>query len=73
MLIKLHDLVKKYNLKLKGILHIGAHACEEHKDYKKEGMTDDTIIWVEANPNIATRLKQLFPKRKIIQTAKKFR
>ena len=65
MLIKLQDLVKKHNLKIKGILHIGAHMCEEYLAYKKEGMTDDTIIWVEGNPDIVKRIKQLYPKRKI--------
>ena len=34
MLIPLHDLVKKYNIKFKGILHVGAHECEELKDYE---------------------------------------
>jgi hypothetical protein len=29
MLISLHDLVKKYNIQFKGILHVGAHECEE--------------------------------------------
>ena len=34
MLIPLHDLVKKYNIQFKGILHVGAHECEELKDYE---------------------------------------
>ena len=29
MLIPLHYLVKKYNIHFKGILHVGAHECEE--------------------------------------------
>ena len=33
MLISLHDLVKKYNINFKGILHVGAHECEELNDY----------------------------------------
>ena len=33
MLIRLNELVPKYNIKLKGVLHIGAHMCEELKDY----------------------------------------
>ena len=63
MLIKLHELVKKYNLKIKGVLHIGAHMCEEYADYKRQGMTDNTIIWVEGNPDIANKLKHLYKKR----------
>ena len=34
MLIPLHDLVKKYNIHFKGVLHVGAHECEELKDYE---------------------------------------
>ena len=52
MLIRLNELVPKYNIKLKGVLHIGAHMCEELKDYQKYGMDNKTIIWVEANPNL---------------------
>lgn len=66
MLIKLHDLVKKYNLKLKGVLHIGAHMGEELKDYKRQGLTEDQIIWVEANPNLVNKLKRIYKKWKII-------
>lgn len=32
-----------------GILHIGAHACEEKNDYNAQGISDDKIYWVEGN------------------------
>ena len=35
MLISLHELVQKYNINFKGILHVGAHECEELNDYEK--------------------------------------
>ena len=40
----------------KGILHIGAHKCEEKELYNSNGITDDNILWIEAiqeiiNPN----------------------
>lgn len=35
MLISLDSLVYKYNIKFKGILHIGAHECEEIFFYEK--------------------------------------
>jgi FkbM family methyltransferase len=47
MLIPLHDLVKKYNIKFNGILHVGAHECEEIKDYERY-IKRDKILWVEA-------------------------
>ena len=36
MLIPLYELVKKYNIQFKGILHVGAHECEELNDYEKD-------------------------------------
>ena len=49
MLIPLHDLVQKYNIKFKGVLHIGAHECEELNDYEIY-LPRDQILWVEALP-----------------------
>jgi len=47
MLISFVSLVKKYNLKkkIRGIIHIGAHECEEKKDYEKFGFNN--VYWVE--------------------------
>jgi len=49
MLIPLSTLVKKYNIQFKGILHVGAHECEELSDYEKY-ISRDKILWVEAIP-----------------------
>ena len=49
MLIPLHDLVKKYNINFKGILHVGAHECEEIKDYDCY-LPRNKVLWVEALP-----------------------
>ena len=38
MLISLDGLVKKYNMKVVGALHIGAHFGEEVKDYINLGI-----------------------------------
>ena len=48
MLIKLNLLVNQFKLKIHGVLHIGAHECEEQGDYLKEGISNDNIYWVEA-------------------------
>lgn len=58
MLIKFGILMKKYNMKIKGILHIGAHMCEEMKAYNDNGIMENQIIWIEANPNIVKKLKK---------------
>ena len=60
MLINLHELVKKYNIQFKGILHVGAHECEELKDYTLY-ITNDKILWVEALPNKVQQCKQKYP------------
>ena len=49
MLISLHELIQKYNIVLKGILHVGAHECEELNDYEKY-LNRNKILWVEALP-----------------------
>jgi len=50
MLISLHDLVKKYNIQFKGILHVGAHECEEITDYEKY-LPRQLILWIDALEN----------------------
>ena len=49
MLIPLHDLVEKYNINFKGVLHVGAHECEELGDYLNY-LPIHKILWIEALP-----------------------
>ena len=65
MLIPLHTLVQKYNLKITGVLHIGAHECEEKAAYNDEGVNDVNIIWLEANENLVKQ--NINPKVRIYQ------
>lgn len=60
MLIPLHELVKKYNIKFNGILHVGAHECEELNDYEKY-ITRDKILWIEALPEKVYLCKNRYP------------
>jgi FkbM family methyltransferase len=60
MLISLHELVKKYNIKLNGILHVGAHECEELKDYERY-ISIDKILWIEALPGKVELCKSKYP------------
>lgn len=48
MLIPLHLLVQHFNLNIRGILHIGAHECEELDAYLKLGINNENIYWIEA-------------------------
>jgi FkbM family methyltransferase len=36
----------------RGILHIGAHQCEEKKLYNDNGISDEHILWLEANKDL---------------------
>jgi len=47
MLISLHELVAKYHVRITGVLHVGAHECEEICDYERY-VSRDKILWVEA-------------------------
>jgi len=60
MLISLHELVKKYSIIFKGILHVGAHECEELTDYL-DYISNDKILWVEALPGKVDFCRQKNP------------
>lgn len=60
MLISLHELVQKYNIVFRGILHVGAHECEEIKDYDRY-ISRNNVLWVEAMENKVQLCKEIFP------------
>lgn len=60
MLIPLHDLVGKYKIQFKGILHVGAHECEELSDYERY-IPRNQILWVEALPGKVDLCKKRHP------------
>lgn len=55
MLIDFRTLFPKYNIKSKGVLHVGANIGEEAPIYLELGIKKQ--IWIEANPIIYERLK----------------
>lgn len=44
MLLSLTDLIKKYSLKITGVIHVGAHHGEEVPEYHKNGIKDIILI-----------------------------
>ena len=64
MLIPLDSLVSKYKINFNGVLHVGAHECEELDAYKKY-ISSDKILWVEALPEKVELCKSLYPGIKI--------
>ena len=59
-MISLHDLVQKYNVVFKGVLHVGAHECEELNDYLKY-LPINKILWVEGLEDKVQQCKNTFP------------
>ena len=59
MLIPLQTLMAKYQLAITGILHVGAHECEERGVYGEVGVTD--VYWVEALQDKVDFCKIQFP------------
>ena len=55
MLIDFRELFPKYNIKPKGVLHVGANVGEEAPVYLELGITKQ--VWIEANPVIFEKLK----------------
>lgn len=45
----LQQFLQNNGKQVNGILHIGAHECEEKKDYNENGIPDSKIFWVEGN------------------------
>ena len=57
MLIPFNQLYQQYNLNISGIFHIGAHECEELKDYMQFNINPRQIYWVEAQQNKVDQMK----------------
>lgn len=54
MLIDLAELVRKRNLTITGVLHVGAHLGEEAEKYEECGIRE--VWWIEANPDLIAAL-----------------
>lgn len=52
MLLPIKDLCTNYNMRINGIIHIGAHLCEEYQDYLDCKVPSDKIFWFEANEDL---------------------
>lgn len=61
MLIPLKILVPHFKLNLRGVLHIGAHECEEQTAYLQQGIKNENIYWLEAMDNKVTEMKKKMP------------
>lgn len=63
MLISFEEVTKIVNSKnitIRGILHLGAHDCEEFDAYIKEGIQKENIIWIDALQEKITQAQERF-------------
>ena len=67
MLIPLKLLNQKLSLQIRGVLHVGAHECEEQKYYLEEGINNNNIFWVEAMEDKVNLMKITKPELNIYQ------
>lgn len=51
------QILKNYGIIVKGILHVGAHECEELNDYMREGVHPQNIVWIEGNDDKVAQMK----------------
>ncbi len=54
---QIYQFLKNNNIELKGILHLGAHKCEELEAYKAQGISEDKIAWIEAQGDLVKEMK----------------
>ena len=64
MLISFDNLQKHMIKQVHGILHVGAHLCEELEKYNAVGYRN--IIWIEADPDTYDRAKTFHPDERIL-------
>ena len=49
------NILRKYNIPITGVLHIGAHKFEEAMCYACAGIPVDKVKWIEANNDMITQ------------------
>ena len=48
--------LKSKNIHIHGIMHVGAHLCEEKKEYNEQGILDNNILWIVRFTDITMQL-----------------
>jgi FkbM family methyltransferase len=60
MLIPIENVVeclRQHGITIRGVLHVGAHECEEQAMYASVGVDPKHVDWIEANPELVARMK----------------
>ena len=67
MLITIQELRQRFNIHVTGILHVGAHKCEELVQYLQLGVPKSNIYWIEALQELVDEMRQNDRETKIYQ------
>jgi FkbM family methyltransferase len=65
-MISLEKMVKKYNLSIRGVIHIGAHYGQEYTDYVFQGIQD--VLFFEPLPSSYKKLLENAPNNDHVKT-----
>jgi FkbM family methyltransferase len=60
MLLPLPYLINKYNIVFNGIIHVGAHECEELRDYERY-INRYKVLWIEGQSDKVELCKNKYP------------
>lgn len=55
---EIQSVIRNNNIHITGVLHIGAHDCEELYVYNKLGIRNESVIWIDAIPAKVEQCKQ---------------
>ena len=61
MLFDFNDILKKHNLNIEGVLHIGAHYGQEHSLY--QSINAKHVVYYEPHPDSYAKLRKLLKKQ----------
>lgn len=60
MLISVGELVDKFGIKPKAVLHVGGHLGEEHHDMNLHGWGANGVYWVESQEKLCDQMRSKF-------------
>jgi FkbM family methyltransferase len=55
---QVHRFIESNGKSISGILHLGAHACEEKSAYNRHNINDSQIVWIDGNESLVKKMKE---------------
>lgn len=55
---EINSILLNNNIRITGVLHVGAHDCEELYFYNRLGLQKESVIWIDAIPSKVEQCKQ---------------